>query len=316
MIRLAQAASSEHFSAWGEPPNQRRTGVTASNPYGNLDGELNVVNFYGGWEICFRPVTTNLANRIADFMLNAVRNGAYIGYSQNNGKYPREGVFDALAKLKETDPLKIKTLCNCDCSSLVGAAVYYSGIPIMALRTMYTGTQRDIFRTTGDFIEITDKTLLQSGQGIKRGDILWKKGHTAVALDSDAKQEETPCIIWNCKACNLREGAGTDSKVIMTLSAGDRVEKISTAENGWAQVRVKSRVGFVSPKYIREMSTKKATGNVWLRKGAGTKYDPIIVIPKGATVYVTGETKRNGLTTWYEAIYAGNDGFASGLYLK
>ena len=140
MIRLAQAASSEHFSAWGEPPNQRRTGVTASNPGGNMDGELNVVSFYGGWEICFRPVTTNLGDKIATFMEAAVRNGQYIGYGQNNGKYPREGVFDALAKLKSTDPAKIKTLCNCDCSSLVGAAVYYAGTPMMALRTCTPAT--------------------------------------------------------------------------------------------------------------------------------------------------------------------------------
>lgn len=308
MIRLAQAASSEFYSAWGEPPNQRRT-------KGNLDGELNVVPFYGGWEICFRPINPNLGERIADFMLNAVRNGDFIGYGQNNGKYPRTGVFDALMKLSTPDPMQITTLCNCDCSSLVGAAVYFSGVHMSALRTMYTGTERDIFRVSGEFAEITDATLLQSGQGIRKGDILLKAGHTAVSLDTDGKQETTPCFIWNCKACNLREGAGTDSKVIMVLSAGDKVDKISTASNGWAQVRVKGRVGFVSPKYITEMSTKKATGNVWLRKDAGTKYDPIIVIPKGATVYVTGETKKVGLTPWYRAIYAGNEGFASGKYL-
>lgn len=315
MIRIAQASSSEHFSAWGEPPNQRRTGVSTSKPYGNLDGELCIVPFYSSFTMCFRPIDGNLAERIASFMENAVKNWKYIGYGQNNGQYPRTGVFDALLKAKETDPLKIKNLCNCDCSSLVGAAVYFAGIPMMALRTMYTGSQQTIFRTTGAFVEITDKTLLQSGQGIKRGDILWKKGHTVVVLDSDKKQETTPCVICNCKACNLREGAGTDNKVIMTLSGGDEVEKISTAANGWAQIRVKGKVGFVSPKYIREMDKLKATGNVWLRKGAGTKNAEIIVIPNGATVYATGETKKVGLTTWHKVIYAGKEGWASGVYL-
>lgn len=316
MIRLAQAASSEFFSAWGEPPNQRRTGVTASRPEGNMDGELNVVDFYGGWEIVFRPTSEVLANRIATFMEQAVKNGSFIGYGQNNGKYPRTGVFDALAKMKENDPLKIKTLCNCDCSSLLGAAVYFSGVKMYALRDMYTGNQRDIFRTSGEFVELTDATLLQSGEGIKRGDCVWKKGHTAVALDSDPRQETIPCVIYNCKACNLREGAGTEYPVIMVLDGWQRVDKLSTASNGWAQVRVKGRIGYVSPKYIKPLETMTATGNVWLRKDAGTKYDPIIVIPKGATAYVTGETKKNGLTTWYRAIYANREGFASGLYLK
>lgn len=318
MIRLAQAASSEFFSKWGVPPNQRRTGATSSNPGGNMDGELNVVNFSGGWEICFRPVTSNMAERIAAFMEAAVRNGDHIGYGQDNGQYPREGVFDALAKLKSSDPMKINTLCNCDCSSLVGAAVYHAGAHLMALRTMYTGTQRDIFRTTGQFVEIFDKTLLQSAQGIRRGDILWKPGHTAVALDTDPKQETTPVVIWNCSACNLRSGPGTEYSVLRTLHPGDIVQMISRAENGWAQVRTGAAVGYVSPKYYKALNTMKATGNVWLRKIAGklTKDTELIVIPQGASCYVTGETKKVGLVTWYKAIYTGREGWASGRYLK
>lgn len=316
MIRLAQAASSEHYSAWGEPPNQRRTGVTASNPGGNMDGELNVVSFYGGWEICFRPVTTNLGDKIATFMEAAVRNGQYIGYGQNNGKYPREGVFDALAKLKASDPAKIKTLCNCDCSSLVGAAVYYAGTPMMALRTMYTGNQRDIFRTTGQFVEIFDATLLQSGQGVKRGDVFWKPGHTAVALDTDKASETTPVAIYNCSACNLRSGPGTEYSILRTLHPGDIVQLVSRASNGWGQVKAGAAVGYVSPKYYKALATKTATGSVWLRKGAGTKNAQIIVIPRGASCYVTGETQKVGLVTWWKVFYAGKEGWASGLYLK
>lgn len=308
MIRLAQAASSECYSAWGEPPNQRRT-------KGKLDGELNVVPFYGGWEICFRPINPNLGERIANFMLQAVKNGDFIGYGQNNGKYPRTGVFDALMKLSTPDPMQITTLCNCDCSSLVGAAVYFSGVNMIALRTMYTGTERDIFRVSGEFVEITDKTLLQSGQGIRKGDVLLKAGHTAVSLDTDKAQETTPCFIWNCKACNLREGAGTEYKVMMTLSGGEKIDRLSTAPNGWVQVKAHGRIGFVSPKYIKEMQTMKATGNVWLRKDAGTKNAEIIVIPLGATVYATGATKKIGLTTWYNVVYASKEGWASGKYL-
>lgn len=317
MIRLAQASSSEFFSAWGVPPNQRRTGVTKQNPYGNLDGELNISPFYGGWTIVFRPVSSNLAERIAHFMEQAVKN-PYGGYGQNNGQYPRTGLFDALLKLKSTDPMDVKTLFNVDCSSLVGAGVYFSGVKMMALRTMYTGNQRDIFRTSGEFVEIFDKTLLQSAQGIRRGDILWKEGHTAVALDTDPKQETTPVLIWNCSACNLRSGPGTEYDVIRPLHPGDVVQMISRASNGWAQVKAGAAIGFVSPKYYKQIETMRATGNVWLRKIAGKikTETEIIVIPAGATAYVTGETTRVGLTKWYRAFYAGREGWASGRYLK
>lgn len=317
MIRIAQASSSEFFSAWGVPPNQRRTGITTQNPYGNLDGELNISPFYGGWTIVFRPVSSNLAERIAHFMEQAVKN-PYGGYGQNNGQYPRTGLFDALAKLKSTDPMDVKTLFNVDCSSLVGAAVYFGGVKMMALRTMYTGTQRDIFRTCGEFTELTDKTLLQSGVGIKRGDILWKAGHTAVALDTDPRQETTPALIWNCSACNLRSGPGTENGILKTLHPGDIVQLVSRASNGWGQVRAGTTYGYVSPLYYQTLATATATGNVWLRKEAGKTTQPyeIIVIPEGATAYVTGETKRVGLQKWYRAFYADREGWASGKYLK
>ena len=49
-MRIAQASSSENFTNYGTAPNQRRTGVTAAHPEGNLDGELNIVGWYGPWE--------------------------------------------------------------------------------------------------------------------------------------------------------------------------------------------------------------------------------------------------------------------------
>ena len=315
MIRVAQAASSEYFSAWGVPPNQRRTGVTTGKPYGNLDGELSIEPFYSGWTACYRCTDSAVAEKIAWMMERAVANWQHIGYGQNNGNYPRTGVFDLLQMMATKDPLKISRLCNCDCSSLVGAAVYHAGVKDQKLRDMWTGSMRSALLGTGMFVELTDSTLLKSAQGIKRGDILWKAGHTVVALDSDKNQETIPSVIWNCKACNLRTGAGTEYDVVTTLDAGERVSRISTAPNGWVQVKARGKIGFVSPKYVKPLSTMKATGNVWLRTGAGTNYSTVIVIPKGATVYTTGKTKKLTLTTWYNVIYSDREGWASGRYL-
>lgn len=323
MIRLAQAASSEYFNKYGTPPNQRRTGATADNPGGNMDGELNVVNFAtNGWTAVFRCTNDTMADRIAWIVLQAVRNGAFIGYGQGSlasdgGRYPRTGVFDALYKISSPDPMLINTLCNCDCSSLVGAAVYFSGIFEPKLRDMWTGSEREILMGTGKFIELNDPELLQSAKGVKRGDIYWKPGHTAVAIDTDTTLTFIPARTANCKACNLREGPGTEYKVIMELPNGALIDYISRSENGWAQVRVKGKFGYVSPKYYEILPTETATGDCWLRKEPKvSKETELIVIPRGAKPSVTGNAKKVGLTTWKECVYASKIGWASGKYIK
>ena len=181
-IRIAQAASSETYGKYGTAPNQRRTGVTISKPEGNLDGELNIVNFAGGWECVYRPKDDKVAEFIATFMYSAVTNGSHIGYSQDAS---RVGVFDECKKMTLPNPARITVLVNCDCATLVGAAIYFAGIKLDSLRKLCTWEMEDVLMKSGQFIKLTSKDLIQSGKGIKRGDILWKTGHTAVALDSD-----------------------------------------------------------------------------------------------------------------------------------
>lgn len=316
MIRIAQAASSEYGTAWGTPPNQRRTGVTAAKPQGNLDGELNIVKFAtNGWSFVYRAADPAVAERIAKIMERAVANGAYIGYGQNNGQYPRTGVFDALMAMSTPDPLQITTLVNCDCSSLVGAAVYFAGVYMPELRNMYTGNQREILKRSGQFVEIQDKTLLQSAVGIQRGDILWKSGHTAVCIDTDNSRETIPAKVGNCIMANLRTGPGTEYAVLKQVTSGKRCDIVSTAANGWSQVYIDGGYGFISPKYCVELPTVRVIGDVWMRKDAGKDKEGIQVIPKGAKVYLTGDTKKVGLTTWYGCVYTSREGMVSGKYL-
>lgn len=180
-IRIAQASSSEDFTKYGKAPNQRRTGATRTKPEGNLDGELNVVNWHGGWEKVYRPIDPIIADRVANFMYRAVSNGNYIGYSWSGNT----GVFDALKAKGSSDPMDIDTLVNCDCASLVGAAIYYSGIKSDGLRTLTTKKMETVLTATNAFNVLSTKELCEQGKGIRRGDILWREGHTAVSLDTD-----------------------------------------------------------------------------------------------------------------------------------
>lgn len=320
MLRLAQAASSEYYSAWGVPPNQRRTP-------GQLDGELNIVPFYGGWEYVFRAKNEKVAERIAWLIEGAVENGDHIGYSQWNADYPREGVFDALFVMANPDTRRITNLVNCDCSSLVGACLYNSGEPrlyIPELRTMWTGTEREILNASGAFVELTDPLLLELGTGLKRGDVLLKTGHTAVAIDTDDHRDTYPVIICDCAFSRIRKGPGVEYETLATVAAGTilQAEGRATDSDGatWYRVIFGDRTGYTAALYADELPEGRCTADTWLRKDAGTKGQQIIVIPRGATVYLTGEEKTalSGLIPrkWYECIYGGHRGWASSLNIK
>lgn len=329
MLRLAQAASSEYYSTWGEPPNQRRTGATKENPGGNMDGELNVVPFYGGWEYVFRPKSPEVAEFIAWLMEGAVENGDHIGYSQCNEQYPREGVFDALFAMANPDTRKIKALVNCDCSSLTGAVVYSAGIKDPALyrpdlRTMWTGSERELLMSTGAFVELTDPLLLELGTGLRRGDILLKTGHTATAIDNDDHIDSFPVRFEGCAYSRIRKGPGVEYDTEEILPGGTILDAIGSATDDsglvWYRVIYNGVYGYTSSTYAKPLPKGSCTGNTWLRETAGTDGKQIIVIPKGAEPYMTGNAKRawSGTVkrTWFECIYGGHLGWASGLYVK
>ena len=181
MIRIAQASSSEDFTKYGKAPNQRRTGVTRTKPEGNLDGELNIVAWYGGWEKVYRPIDGGVAERIANFMYEAVSNGSYIGYSWDGGTQ----LYDALIAKKSTNPKDIDTYVNTDCAKLVGDAIWFSGIKSNALHNLVTWKMDSVLTATNAFNVLSGKEICELGKGIRRGDILFKEGHCAVALDTD-----------------------------------------------------------------------------------------------------------------------------------
>ena len=323
MLRLAQAACSEYHSEYGTPPNQLRT-------KGQLDGELNIIDFYGGWKYVFRPKNADVAERIAYLMEGAVMNGDYIGYGQDSlksdgGKYKRTGVFDALFNMSNPDTRLIRTLCNCDCSSLVGACVYGAAHYAPALykpelRTMWTGTERSLLMSTGEFVELTDPQLLRLGTGLKRGDILLMDGHTAVAVDSDAHRDTFPVIIDNCSKSRIRTGPGTEYDTMEIVTKGDILNAEGTALDSdgfpWYRVQCGIMVGYTSSAYATPLPQGKCTADTWLRKGAGTGKAKVIVIPKGARPYLTGKQKKVALRVWYEVIYGGHRGWASSLNVK
>lgn len=272
MIRIAQASSSENFSKYGKAPNQRRTGASRAKPEGNLDGELNVVNWYGGWEAVYRPIDGAVAERIATFMYRAVANGNYIGYSWSGNTE----LFDALKKKGSTDPMDVDTLVNCDCATLTGAAVYYAGIHDDGLRAMLTWKEDEILMRTNVFLKLTDKEMLTNGKGIRRGDILLKEGHTAVSLDSDPVVS-SPMIYFQMYTYNgVLISAGTPGTRAVQRSR-------SVAKKGYHPVDV--RLAYVSNSALAKVDPffgwkdeDRIAINFYRASGAGGPIDVSVVV--------------------------------------
>ncbi|WP_181372681.1 SH3 domain-containing protein [Geobacillus thermodenitrificans] len=142
---------------------------------------------------------------------------------------------------------------------------------------------------------------------------------------------------------NMRTGAGTKYKIVLTIPKGKTV-KATEKLGDWYKVSYEysekgkkyTKTGWVSGSYLKKVSSQPATGgttkttavastvyqttaNLNMRTGAGTKYKIVLTIPKGKTVKATEK-----LGDWYKVSYEYSEkgkkyaktGWVSGSYLK
>lgn len=141
--------------------------------------EVCVRSWYsGGWHTVLRPKRAELAEKSARACEDACAN-PNIGYDQAG----RNSLY-AAAKAVQFDLSKIDKPCECDCSSLMHVCILAGGAR-MAYGANGTTTSimvREIMNT-GDYQKLTDGKYLTSDKYLRRGDILVKKGHTAMVLE-------------------------------------------------------------------------------------------------------------------------------------
>lgn len=133
---------------------------------------------------------------------------------------------------------------------------------------------------------------------------------------------------------NMRSGAGTNNRVLLTIPRGKSVQLTGSKKSGWYEVRYSSKTGWVSGKYLSNVSmpstpkkkesskdnkskstqakSAKTTANLNMRAGVGTGHRVVLTIPRGKQVTITG-SKKSG---WYPVKYSGKSGWASGQYLN
>ena len=110
---------------------------------------------------------------------------------------------------------------------------------------------------------------------------------------------ESSTLYQTTAGVNLRAGASTKHKVIVTIPKGKNVTYLSKS-GSWYKVKYGNKTGFVSSKYLKKPTstsntqpsvTYQTTASVNLRSGASTKHKVIVTIPKGKNVTYLSDRK-------------------------
>lgn len=136
----------------------------------------------GVWSQVIRPNNPQTAKKIAAAMIAACNNDN-IGYSQTGAPLENRLSLYNQAVKNGFNIAKVGK-CNCDCSSLVAVCCNAAGVSVSP--SMYTGNELAVLRATGLFTVYTAADYTKSDKLLKVGDILLRKGHTAIVTSTDS----------------------------------------------------------------------------------------------------------------------------------
>lgn len=191
-----------------------------------------------------------------------------IGYCQWNRLTLYNAVKDNGFKC---DKKNLTKKVECDCSALVRVCCAYAGIKLPNFTTL---NQKQVMLDSKKFYLVDWDGKEKS---LRRGDVLVTKtqGHTCIVLTSGSK--ETPKVqiaadkvetarqfnkelagsYKTTSNLNLRVGAGTTKKKIMTIAKNKEVVNYGyytvVGKTKWFLVKVDNKTGFCSSKYLKRV---------------------------------------------------------------
>lgn len=241
MIRIAQFNHPENGGLYGRPGDQLfpADGKTAET----FEAEVNIAPVGTGWKRIFRPVEWSKGAKIADLMERAARN-PHVGYSQGPTRYS----FGDALRLADNDPDRIETDCNGDCSSGTAAVCNAAGCEVNS--SMTTATEKRDLMTTRKFLIIEDELRIKP-EVMRRGDILWREGHTAIVIDNGG--EYSLLCMYISERVKMRLGPGIMYPAIGEIPAGSEVLAYDpySGPNGWTLLLHNGRRCWASLKYVK-----------------------------------------------------------------
>ena len=306
-LLIGQACSNER----GEILNGQRGDQTGR--------EVRINTFFDGqvWQIIFRCVDPAKAKLIAKYMRDACLNDN-IGYDTGATRY---SCWELAIPLKST--ADIKKPCNTDCSQLMDICVNLAGIPLT--KYLWTAIEEELLMSTGQFIKITDQSVLR-GNGLRVGDILLRSGHTAVVVEADEPSgyDQTPKWVgeaFGAKLVNVYANpVGTQQMASYPqLATGNLFDVCDETENRF-YIRIAGEYyGWIDKVYCLRKSPYKAVTvqtDLHLRQNAGAGFKSLAVMPKGTQLQFCDQKPAADGRPWDYVIYKGQYGFCSDRYVK
>ena len=110
---------------------------------------------------------------------------------------------------------------------------------------------------------------------------------------------------------NVRKGPGTQFDAEFKAESGKMMRVLGESGNWYLAEFEDGRTGYISKNYASLGVNAETTAYVNLRTGAGTSFDKITVLPKGASVIARGVTG-----SWTEVDADGTIGFVFSKYIK
>lgn len=208
--------------------------ISGGKPGDQTGNEVSTQPYYvhsKGW-ICMRPKSVAVANAIAEAMIQACKNNN-IGYCQGH----RITVIEQLRKSGSLAKISAKT--EADCSSLVRACCIQTGFDP---GNFNTSSEVSALKASKQFMEpitVTANTTLYNGDIL----VTKTKGHTVVVVSGNPRQtasstgsavsDKVDDALHRDKSLtgkytvttglNLRTGAGTGKKILVTMPKGSKV---------------------------------------------------------------------------------------------
>ena len=299
MVRIAHSSINEKGSATGGKKGDQ-TGK-----------EVCIRNWYNSsWQYVIRFNDPKIGEKAAKIM-EAIALNDNIGYCQNT-----RNTLLAEAEKVNFNIEKIKTPCNCDCSSAVTVALIGAGVPKSALyvwnNCSTTKTLRNNLLKTGMVTVFSTTKYTRSCDQARKGDIYIKEGNHVVMVIDDApittKTTSTSTSIQKTQftigqQVTLKAGATyTNGKVIpaWVFKSTLYVRRIDNDGIVFSILKTGAITGKTAASNLNVIAEAKTTkvqviaDALNVRKGAGTAYPIIKVIKKDTICEIVNEKNNWG----------------------
>ena len=253
--------------------NGRASGGAAGDQTGQ---EVKLGNWYDfGQTEVLRFKNRSLAEKAANVM-KAICNNSHVGYDQNQ----RTTLYTQL-KAVGWDVSKLKTNCECDCSSLIAAVLNAVGITVSSSIT--TSTMTNAIMATGQFTKLTSSTYTDQGDYLMTGDIMVKGGkHTIMAVENGVKSvNDGVNIVRTMKPgsaylyCDAPVYAADFSTVIINGKKDDHITILDSGTEG-VKIRYNQTIGYMYCRHLMPYISKDDKIRV--------VQDVQVTIPKGTVL--------------------------------